>query len=66
MGATVRFPQFDLHYAGRLTIGRGQPLLRSRRQAVPVSQFLLAPGGALSVADALVHTHQLTVSLPIG
>lgn len=67
VGATVRFPQFDLHYAGRLTIGRGQPFLRSRRQGVPVLQgFLLAPGGALSLADALVHTHQLTVSLPIG
>ena len=67
-GARVKFPEFQLGYVGRVTTGSGRP---GMRWEVPVAadaaggDFIVAPSGPLTLQDARVLTHQITVSIPI-
>lgn len=69
----LRFDDFSVRYTGRITAGTGRPGVAwpwgVRAEAATVlagADFLPAPSGALTLADATVHTHQLGVSIPLG
>jgi len=68
-GASVRFPEFELRYVGRITKGTGLPgiaftgVAAGRLEAA--ADFIPAPRGPLTLQDVTVMTHQLTVSMPI-
>ena len=71
-GLAARFPEFQLRYAGRLTLGTGRPGvawtaqqgLRAADVALS-SNFIVAPSGPLTLQPAHVLTHQVTASIPI-
>ena len=71
VGATFRFSDLELRYAGRLTTGTGQPgtaqSFRGEADTAlgPGSDFIVAPEGPLTLQDASVLTHQLTLRIPI-
>ena len=68
-GATIRLPEFELHYLGRLTLGTGQPGVAFdgfQRQGTSTSSFIPAPSGPLGLADVRVWTQQIAISMPIG
>lgn len=69
----VRFDDFAIHYTGRITAGTGRPgvawpwgVQADAATRFGGADFLPAPSGALTLADATVHTHQLSVSIPLG
>lgn len=69
---SVRFPEFQLRYAGRATTGTGRPSVgggwggRLAQSAASLeSNFIVAPSGELSLERATVTTHQITVIFPI-
>ena len=61
--------EFDLRYRGRLITGTGRPGVARARigMAEPAAEadFLPAPEGPLTLRDAWVMTHQISVSMPI-
>ena len=62
--------QFDLRYAGRLITGTGRPGVAQARAEDPsastsASDFLPAPEGPLTLRDAWVMTHRISVSVPV-
>ncbi len=68
LGARVKFPEFELGYVGRMTTGSGRPGVRwegPRAAAAAAADFIVAPSGPLTLQDARVLTHQVTVSIPI-
>jgi len=68
-GATARFSEFEIGYQGRLTTGSGRPGVQwtgERADAVALAaDFIVAPTGPLTLQDALVITHRVTVSVLI-
>ena len=68
-GASVRFSDVELRYNGRLTTGSGRPGVAwtpfRTEQLALMSDFIIAPSGPLTLQDAHILTHQLSVSLPI-
>ena len=70
-GATFRFSDLELRYAGRLTTGTGQPgtarAFRGEAAAAfsPGSDFIVAPEAPLTLRDASVLTHQVSVRIPV-
>lgn len=69
----LRLDDFSIHYTGRITTGTGRPGVAgstwwTRDVAVPLAagDFLAAPSGALTLAEATVHMHQLRVEVPLG
>lgn len=71
-GASVRFAQLELRYQGRVTSGTGRPGVawngraeRAVADAALASDILLAPSGPLTLQDATVLTHQVSLSVPI-
>ncbi len=68
-GASLRFSEVELRYNGRLTTGSGRPGVTwsgvRTAQLESMSDFIIAPSGPLTLQDAHIFTHQLTVSLPI-
>ncbi|MDX1647454.1 MAG: hypothetical protein R3304_09945 [Longimicrobiales bacterium] len=69
-GAVVSLSALDIRYGLRVTNGTGRPGTASDRFAVAdavaaEADFLLAPDGPLTLEDARVVTHQLSVTLPI-
>jgi len=70
-GLSVRLPDVELRYVGRLTTGTGRPgvawdgTARESFGADAAADILLAPSGPLTLTDAYVLTHQLSISLPI-
>jgi len=68
-GAALKFPELEIRYAGRLTTGTGRPGVAWGGNAWgrldAATNFIVAPSGPLTLQDATVLTHQLTVSLPI-
>lgn len=71
-GATVRLSDLELHYLGRITTGTGRPgvaqgFARGDALAAPSApnDILLAPQGPLTLQDATVMTHQLSIAVPI-
>ena len=68
IGAKAKFSEFEIGYAGRVTTGSGRPGVQwtgVRAEAALAADFIVAPSGPLTLQDALVITHQLTVSVPI-
>ena len=74
-GLGLRFPEFEIRYLGLVTLGTGQPSTFTgggawnegdALQAFAASRdFLVAPNGALSLAETKVFTHQVSVILPL-
>jgi hypothetical protein len=70
-GLTLRFPEIELRYRGRVTKGAGRPggfsqfSVGLRDLAVSSGTILAAPSGPLSLVDVNTSTHQISLSLPI-
>ena len=68
IGAKAKFAEFEIGYAGRMTTGSGRPGVQwtgARADAALAADFIIAPSGPLTLQDALVITHRVTVSVPI-
>jgi hypothetical protein len=71
-GASLRFPEFELRYVGRTTTGTGRPGVALGFgnafvgvAALDAADFIVAPSGPLTLQDARVLTHQVSVSIPL-
>ena len=69
-GASLRFPDVELRYRGRLTLGTGRPGVAPRdnfalASAAARSTILVAPSGPLTLDEVRVVSHQFSVSLPV-
>ena len=69
-GLTLRFPELELRYRGRVTKGAGRPgfggfIVGVRALAVASGTILAAPSGPLNLVDVNTSTHQISLSLPI-
>ena len=69
-GLTLRFPELELRYRGRVTKGAGRPgfgqfSVGVRDLAFSSGTILAAPNGPLSLVDVNTATHQISLSLPI-
>ena len=68
-GASLKFPEFEIRYQGRVTTGTGRPGVAwtgVRGEMVTMAaDFIPAPSGPLTLQDARVLTHQVAVALPI-
>jgi hypothetical protein len=68
VGAKAKFSEFEIGYAGRMTTGSGRPGTQwsgAKAEQAASADFIVAPSGPLTLQDALVITHQITVSVPI-
>jgi hypothetical protein len=74
LGLTLRFPELELRYVGRITTGVGRPgfgggniwLMAGDAAGSPRGGgIIVAPGAPLALSDAHVVTHQLSFSMPI-
>jgi len=70
-GLTLRFPEFNLLYHGKLLTGGGLPgvggdwMFFAETDAAMNADFIVAPAGALSLQDANVITHRITCVIPL-
>jgi len=68
-GATFRFSDVEVRYAGRLTTGTGRPGVEltpaAQADAAVLADFIVAPRAPLTLQETSVMTHQLSVSIPI-
>ncbi len=69
-GGVLKFQEVQVRYAGFVTTGTGRVGVFSPPPAAvgaftTEDNFLIAPDGPLTLQEASVITHQLTVSLPI-
>ena len=72
-GVSLDLPGVTLLYAGRITTGTGRPGTRWTDNRMAEAgfndalslDFLLAPQGPLTLQDARVTTHQLSVVIPM-
>ncbi len=68
-GATIRFGDVQLRYAGRLTTGTGRPGVAFTPEALAdraaLADFIIAPEAPLTLQEATVLTHQLSIAVPI-
>ncbi len=68
-GLTLRFPEFELRYRGRVTKGAGRPgtefVVGIRDLALASGTILAAPSGPLNLVDVNTSTHQVSLSLPL-
>jgi hypothetical protein len=71
-GAGLLLDDLQIRYLGRVTTGTGRPgvatttAFRTAELAGGASDIILAPRGPLTLQDANVFTHQLSVTIPIG
>ena len=69
IGFNLNFPDFNIRYTGRFTTGTGQPGVAfpafAADAALANSDIIAAPGGPLTLQEALVFTHQFTLSVPL-
>ena len=71
LGVTLRMEGAVLHYSALITTGTGRPGVRwaAGQGQVPAYvsgvDVILAPEGPLTLQDARVTTHQLSVVIPI-
>jgi hypothetical protein len=69
LGAVFRFSDLELRYTGRLTTGTGRPGVDGRPRTLEAlsagADFITAPEGPLTLQDATVITHQLSVRIPV-
>lgn len=70
-GLSLRFPELEIRYRGRVTHGTGRPGVAGTggfavaRDGVAAAGILVAPSGPLTLDEVRVTTHQVSVSLPI-
>jgi hypothetical protein len=71
-GVSLRFPDLEIRYRGRVTKGTGRPGVASptgfwagRDLAVASGSILVAPSGPLSLQEVSTTTHQISISLPV-
>ena len=73
LGATLRFPDVEVRYAGWITTGTGRPSVdfsfrsgSARADAsAAASDFLIPTAGPLLLQEARVTTHQISVRMPL-
>ncbi len=69
LGAALKLPEVTISYQSRLTTGTGRPGTRTEgvvfSAATPGSDFIIAPEAPLTLRNARVLTHQVSVSIPI-
>jgi len=72
-GVVLKYPEFVIRYTGRTTMGTGRPGVETRwiwfggfEDANTSGDFIIAPSDDLTLREARVMTHQLSISLPIG
>lgn len=73
-GIGLVFTEFEVRYAGRVTTGTGRPgvawwpaVREGDLLAVPAGgDFIVAPSGPLTLQDASVWAHQLSLVIPLG
>ena len=76
LGLGYNFTGFQLRYLSLMTLGTGRPTVgwdatafaedQSSLNAVSLGDFVVAPNGPLSLQDARVWTHQVTLLIPIN
>ncbi len=71
-GIRVPLADFELRYMGRVTTGTGRPGVAwtgvaadRATAAAEANDVLVAPSGPLTLQDATVMTHQVSISIPI-
>jgi hypothetical protein len=70
-GGVIHFPEFEIRYTGRATLGTGRPgvawtgLRGATVAQAAAADFIIAPSGPLTLQDASVFTHQVSVTIPI-
>jgi hypothetical protein len=70
-GAGVKFPEFQIRYVGNLTTGTGRPgvafdgRMRGGMLQANSADFIVAPQGALTLQEAAVWLHQVSVTVPL-
>ncbi len=70
-GLSLRFPELELRYRGRVTNGTGRPdVFGFFGGPLPLTDvgpgnFVVAPGGTLNLAGVTTVTHQISLSLPL-
>jgi hypothetical protein len=68
-GFSVRFPEFELRYRGRVTHGAGRPESQFATPfgaiALASGTILAAPSGPLNLMGVATTTHQISLSLPL-
>ena len=71
-GLSLRFPEFEIRYAGRSTHGAGRPgssfgpvAWAGRDAALAGGTILAAPNGPLNLTNVNTTTHQISLSLPL-
>jgi hypothetical protein len=71
-GLSLRFPEFEIRYAGRATHGAGRPQATfspvtwaGRDVALAGGTILAAPNGPLNLTNVNTTTHQISLSLPL-
>ncbi|MGH7701260.1 MAG: hypothetical protein ACREMJ_12180 [Gemmatimonadales bacterium] len=71
-GLSLRFPEFEIRYRGRVTHGTGRPGVGSNggfaiadAAGVRSGGILLAPSGPLTLDEVSVVAHQVSLSLPL-
>jgi hypothetical protein len=70
-GLSLRFPELEIRYRGRVTHGAGRPAAQSfpvlwgRDVAFAGGSILAAPTGPLILTDVSTTTHQISLSLPL-
>ena len=69
-GLSLRFPELDIRYQGRVTKGAGRPndnffFVGQRDIALSGGMLVATPNGPLSLVDVNTTTHQISLSLPL-
>ena len=69
-GLSLRFPELEIRYQGRVTKGAGRPgndfvVFAGRDVAFASGTILAAPTGPMRLVDANTSTHQISLSLPL-
>ena len=70
-GLSLRFPELELRYSGRMTYGAGRPGLEftsgfvQRGVALAGATILAAPTGPLNLTKVNTTTHQISISVPV-
>ncbi len=70
-GLALHFPEFEIRYSGHAIVGTGRPGVAwtgdraFMMEQAAAADFIIAPSGPLTLQDATVVTHQVSVAIPI-
>ncbi len=71
-GLSLRFPELEIRYQGRVTNGTGRPGVQPSNVRfleapnVAAGSIVAAPDGPLTLGDVTVASHQVSISFPLG